>query len=218
MLPLEIRFADVIQEMEAYPVETGKVLLYGSSFFTVWGMERAKQQWAEATDQAVRVVNHGFGGARVDELLHYYDRMVLPYKPSAIVFRTGINDVFHGISAEETMLETEKLFAAVKKDFPSIPLISIKVFDTVMAPPPAMDEMRKYNDLLENYAKAHENIYTIDLNPFVYMDEADIGTCRNFKDVFQPDGLHFTDAGYVKLAAYLAPIVRKILADAKVIG
>ena len=36
------RFEDQIRELEQYPVETGKVLLYGSSFFHKWGYEQEK--------------------------------------------------------------------------------------------------------------------------------------------------------------------------------
>lgn len=56
------RYEKDILRYEKYPVETGGVLLYGSSFFDLWGYERAKQQWADATNGVVKVVEHGFGG------------------------------------------------------------------------------------------------------------------------------------------------------------
>ena len=207
----EIRFAWDIAQLELLPVETGKVLLYGSSFFAVWGVERAKKQWSDATSGALQVVNHGFGGARVDEMIHYYHRMVTPYAPSAIVFRTGVNDIFHGMSAEETMAQTQTLFSMARQDFPHIKFLVILVFDTLSANQAQMNELRKYNRLLEDYAKAHENIAVIDLNPFFYKEETDIGTCQNFQDVFQSDMLHLTDEGYVRMADYLAPMVQKLL-------
>ena len=205
----EIRFEEDIQRLESIPAEKGKILLYGSSFFAVWGTERAKRQWLE--NGALQVVNHGFGGARGDELLHYYPRLVKPYRPAAIVFRTGLNDVFQGKSAVETMTETEELFAMAKRDFPDIKLIPILIFDTASATEAQMDEMREYNRLLQGYAQNQKNVYTIDLNPFFYQEEKDIGTCKNFRDVFKPDMLHLTDEGYVQLSQYLIPIVRKIL-------
>ena len=64
------RFESTIQGYEQHPIETGKVLLYGSSFFRNWGFERAAKQWAQYG--GLEVVNHGFGGATVDELLYYY--------------------------------------------------------------------------------------------------------------------------------------------------
>lgn len=209
MIPIH-RFEDQIQNYEKYPVETQKVLLYGSSFFAFWGYERAKQQCMEATNGALQVVNHGFGGATVEELLYYYHRMVLPYAPRAIVFRTGFNDMPH-MDAQECMVLTRRLFDWAKNDFPGIKLIAIKGFDHPSAVWENLAKLRQYNRMLDELAENDDQLITIDLNPFVYGSSSDIGSLRNFKDIFREDGLHLTDEGYVQLAAYLAPILQKEL-------
>ena len=209
MIPIH-RFEDQIQNYEKYPVETQKVLLYGSSFFAFWGYERAKQQCMEATNGALQVVNHGFGGATVEELLYYYHRMVLPYAPRAIVFRTGFNDMPH-MDAQECMVLTRRLFDWAKNDFPGIKLIAIKGFDHPSAVWENLAKLRQYNRMLDALAENDDQLITIDLNPFVYGSSSDIGSLRNFKDIFREDGLHLTDEGYVQLAAYLAPILQKEL-------
>ena len=209
-VPLD-RHEKKIKELEAYPVEADKVLLYGSSFFTNWGVERATEQWSSATNGALQIVNHGFGGATVSELLHYYDRLVLDYKPCAIVFRTGINDVKHGLSATQTKELTEELFDRVQSDFPGIKMIAIKVFDTTAVTEEEMNELRRYNDMLDTLTQKYETLYTVDLNPFFYKSTQDIGTRKNFRNVFVEDGLHLTDSGYEQMADYLAPKVKDIL-------
>jgi lysophospholipase L1-like esterase len=65
--------------------------------------------------------------------------------------------------------------------------------------------------MLDRLAKNDDQLITIDLNPFVYSSSSDIGSLRNFKNIFQEDGLHLTDEGYVQLAAYLAQILQKEL-------
>lgn len=209
MIPIH-RFEDQIQNYEKYPAETQKVLLYGSSFFAFWGYERAKQQCMEATNGALQVVNHGFGGATVEELLYYYHRMVLPYAPRAIVFRTGFNDMPH-MDAQECMVLTRRLFDWAKNDFPGIKLIAIKGFDHPSAVWENLAKLRQYNRMLDELSENDDQLITIDLNPFVYGSSSDIGSLRNFKDIFREDGLHLTDEGYVQLAAYLAPILQKEL-------
>ncbi len=209
MIPIH-RFEDQIQNYEKYPVEIQKVLLYGSSFFAFWGYERAKQQCMEATNGVLQVVNHGFGGATVEELLYYYHRMVLPYAPRAIVFRMGFNDMPH-MEAQECMVLTRRLFDWAKNDFPGIKLIAIKGFDHPSAVWENLAKLREYNRMLDRLAKNDDQLITIDLNPFVYSSSSDIGSLRNFKNIFREDGLHLTDEGYVQLAAYLAPILQKEL-------
>ena len=112
------------------PAEPGKVLLYGSSFFTNWGYDRSRDQLAAASGGALQVVNHGFGGATVDELLYYYDRMVRPCAPAAAVLRPGLNDLARGLSAEETWFQTQRLLAWLKTDDPAIPVVVLSIFDT----------------------------------------------------------------------------------------
>ena len=64
------RYDATINDYLPLPIRKGKVLLYGSSFFRVWGYERSRDQLLEATDGKLETVNHGFGGATIDELLY----------------------------------------------------------------------------------------------------------------------------------------------------
>ena len=72
----ETRFEHQIRALEARCAEKGGVLLYGSSFFANWGYDRAREQLAAASGGKLRISNHGFGGAFVDEVLRLYDRLV----------------------------------------------------------------------------------------------------------------------------------------------
>lgn len=207
MIPIH-RFEDQIQAYERLPVETGKVLLYGSSFFAFWGYERAKQQWL--AEGKLQVVNHGFGGATVEELLYYYHRLVLPYQPSAVVLRTGHNDVWE-CSAQEAMFLTQRLIDWLKNDFPGIPVVALKAFDHPSGLEKNRISLHRYNDMLDAAAEKDPQLYTVDLNPFFYQSSADWGTGQNFRDVFREDGLHLTDGGYEEMAAYLAPKIKDLL-------
>lgn len=191
MIPIH-RFEDQVREYERSPVETGKVLLYGSSFFAFWSS--AAQQLSRATDGKIQVVNHGFGGATVEELLYYYHRLVLPYRPSGVVLRTGHNDVWD-CSACEAMILTRRLIGWLENDFPGIPIVALKAFDHPSALPENLEKLHRYNGLLDDLAKEDPQVKTVDLNPFF----------DTYPDVFREDGLHLTDRGYEKMTDYLAP-------------
>jgi len=198
------RYEDQIRAYEQYPIETGKVLLYGSSFFANWGYERAKKQWFMASEGKLDVVNHGFGGATVEELLYHYNRLVLPYTPSAAVFRTGHNDVWI-YSPQDAFFLTQRLFDWFQNDFLGIPLIALKAFDHPSALPRNREALHRYNEMLDALSQTEPAIHTVDLNPFFYDAEG------NFRDVFCEDGLHLTDSGYEQMAAYLVPKIESIL-------
>lgn len=196
------RFEDQIRALEQHPVETGKVLLYGSSFFAHWGVERAKKQWKEAA--GLEVVNHGFGGAVVSELLYYYHRLVRPYQPSAMVFRTGHNDAWE-YGPEEMLSHTKLLFDWVKSDFPGIRLIAIKPFDTPSALDENLQRIHRYNALLDGLSKDDPLLETVDINEFFQSADG------SYRDVFLEDGLHLTDSGYEEMARYLASKIKALL-------
>ena len=198
------RYLETIEAYEQYPVETGKVLLYGSSFFRYWGYERAREQWKQYA--GLDVVNHGFGGATVDELLYYYDRMVRPCKPSAVVLRPGHNDLTRGLTPEQAWFLTERLIAWLRTDCPEIPIVILQVFDTKKYHNEARLALNaEYNRLMRAYADADPNTHTVDLDPFFH------DAAGELRDIFREDGLHMTDAGYEEMAAWLTPKVRALL-------
>ena len=205
------RFEDVIRGYEARPEAPGQVLLYGSSFLFHWGYETAKRQWSEATDGALSVVNHGFGGATVDELLYYYPRMARPFAPSASVLRPGLNDLRRGFTPEEAWFLTQRLVTWLRTDFPAAPAVILQIFDTPCADEAMMERYRAYNLKAAEYAAGHPGVYALDLSPFFHEDPSQCGTLEGFRDVFIEDGLHLKQPLYADMAAYLAPKVAEIL-------
>ena len=62
------------------------IVFVGSSSFTLWSS-------LEADMAPLPVVNRGFGGALIDDVVRYADRIVVPYQPSAVVLFAGTNDI-----------------------------------------------------------------------------------------------------------------------------
>ena len=197
------RFDEKIKEHLAQPVRTGKVLLYGSSFFAVWGYEKSRTQLLEATGGKLETVNHGFGGATVDELLYHYPRLVAPYAPKAMVIRAGYNELNRGQSPENAVYILERLLRWAIADFPEIRIMVFPVFDTRRASQELQEKINVYNALLRERIAPMEQVSLLDLNPFFYDDPADIGTRQNFRDVFVSDGLHLQEKTYPEMAEFL---------------
>lgn len=123
-IPMDLRSLE--KEIVAYeqePIEKGRILFYGHSLFTRWGSGK----WAEKVrpmaqdlrmkDGSLAVVNHGFGTSTTEERLYYYDRMVRPWEPSALVLANWGNDSMYGYSPEQSMHTTAQLLAWARADF-----------------------------------------------------------------------------------------------------
>lgn len=205
-VPVNLKnYDEFIETLTCRPVKSGKVLLYGSSFFTRWGYERAQDQLSAATGGKLDIVNHGFGGATIDELLYYYDRLVKPYAPSVVVTRTGYNDIGNNLSPEEALFLTQRLIRWLKADFPEVKIFLLPVFDAKIMTPERYADFRRYNKLLTDYTANIENVEIFDINPFFYEKSEDIGDLSKLRDVFVSDGLHLTDEAYVEMAKFFGP-------------
>lgn len=67
------------------PPPTNAILFIGSSSFTMW--YDVQEQFPDYT-----IINRGFGGSTLEDLIRYVEYIVYPYKPKQIVIYCGEND------------------------------------------------------------------------------------------------------------------------------
>lgn len=194
------RFDDTIAEMQTRENPQGKILLYGSSFFTNW--KEAKEQMLEASNGKYHVVNRGFGGATIDELLLFYRKLVVPNAPRAVLFRIGPNDIFNNFTLEETKHSALQLMEFLRADYPGIKLGILCVFEYPSTKEEFKAPFAALNAYFQEYAAQTEDVWYVDINEFFYETPADVGTFENFRDIFRKDGLHLRPEIYREFAEY----------------
>src|SRR5262245_31385105 len=59
------------------------------------------------------VINRGVGGSEVVDITHFADRIVFPYEPKMIFFRSGGNDIHNGKSVEQVFADYKEFAALV---------------------------------------------------------------------------------------------------------
>ena len=77
----------------------GGVLFVGSSSIRLWPD-------LKADFPGVNVIQRGFGGSQIDQVVYYAPRIVLPYKPSVIVLYAGDNDLAAGRTPEQILADS----------------------------------------------------------------------------------------------------------------
>ena len=79
-----------IQKFEARdrlkPPPSDVIVFTGSSSITFWST-------LEQDMSSLPVINRGFGGSRLDDVVHYAPRLVVAYRPRAVVLFAGTNDL-----------------------------------------------------------------------------------------------------------------------------
>lgn len=150
------------------------------------------------------VVNHGFGGSKVADSTYYYDRLVTPFSPEAIVFFAGTNNI-HGMT--DSSDTGEAVFEAVKAFFEKSveEMPDVEVYYISISPTKARwsvwEEADKANQLIKAYAEVTDGFTMIDTTEVLLKDGAPN------EDILVGDGLHLNEKGYEIWTSLIKPIV-----------
>jgi lysophospholipase L1-like esterase len=136
------------------------------------------------------VLNRGFGGSQLSDVLFHLDRTVLRYRPSRVVLYAGDNDLAEGRSPETIAAEFETFVSTVRDKAGPIPIdfLAIKPSPKRLA---LLREQMRANRLVSDVARRHPDVSVIDvfsplLDPRGEPDEK----------LFAADRLHLGPAGY----------------------
>lgn len=185
--PSAIRWEKTIQQFaeqdrEKLPPKDA-MLLVGSSSFRMW--KTAAEDFPEKT-----VINRGFGGSQMSDLLYYTDQLVLKYKPSEILVYEGDNDIASGDSPETIFREFKEFTRIVLSELPRA-----NIYFVAIKPSPKrealMGEMDRANSMIAKYCAKKDRLQFIDI--FTPMLDGN-GPPRG--ELFIEDNLHMNAKGY----------------------
>jgi len=178
----------------ANPPAGGAILLVGDSQFTRW--KTVHEDMPE-----YRIINRGFGGSKMTDLLLYTDRIVLPYKPRLIVVNEGGNDIHAGRTPEQLLADMETFVGQVRAVMPEVPII----FDGMTPSPARWSETPtrlRFNQMLKAYLAGGKKLIYLDLfDAYLGPD----GKPR--EELFVADKLHHSAAGYAVRMRILRPFL-----------
>lgn len=180
------RFNDAIAKFEAQdqenPPPQEAILFLGSSSIRLWDLEK----WFPKHT----TINRGFGGSKIADSIHFFDRVVLPYKPKIIVFYAGDNDIGSGMKPRDVFWDYQAFVKKVHDALPDTKIIfvaikpSIKRWDKI-------EEIRKANHSIEEWSNNYPYLKYLDIDtPMIGAD----GMPK--KELLRDDDLHLSEAGY----------------------
>ncbi len=172
-------------------IKPGGVLFVGSSSIRLWKL-------AESFPE-LDAINRGFGGSQIVDSLHYADRIILPYKPRAVVIYAGDNDIKSGKSPEEVSGDYKQLAALIRKELPETKILCIPVKPSV-ARWNLIDKVRETNKLIRESMSGDERQVFIDIDPVMLGENGEPDPA-----LFLKDGLHLNDLGYERWTKLVAP-------------
>jgi len=197
--PADSRWESDIQAFEEAdrenPPPEGAILFVGSS--SIRGWRTVQEDFPE-----YQILNRGFGGSQISDCIQFVDRIVIPYRPSMIVFYAGENDISAGKSPEEVAEDFQRFVRLVRDAEPKVRIAFIS-----MKPSPRRwhlaDTKKAGNRLIQDFVSSAPGIDYIDV--WEAMLDQD-GEPR--ADIFIGDRLHMNAAGYSLWKDLVAPYLQ----------
>lgn len=176
------------------PPAPGRIVFTGSSSFTLWST-------MEQDLAPLPVLNRGFGGARIQDVVHYAGRIVLPYQPRAVVLFAGTNDIAdpHPATAQQVYEGYLAFVQLVRSRLPETPIYFVGI-----TPSPSRWKywsiVQEANRLIRKHTLSDPRLHFIDLTDQLLGPDG-----KPDRSLYRLDKLHPNPKGYRKWTAVIKP-------------
>lgn len=185
------------QDSVSFPPKNA-ILFIGSSSFTMW---KDVQQYFPS----YRIINRGFGGSSLPDVIRYANDIILPYQPKQIVIYCGENDVAASdtVTGKLVFNQFKQLFTIIRNRYPKV-----KVTYVSMKPSPSrqllLSKMINGNELIKKYLSSKKRTSYVDVYLEMIDDEG-----KPRPDLFLDDNLHMNKTGYAIWQKLIEPHLLK---------
>lgn len=180
-------YEDEVKRLEKERAITGfypDVIFYGSSSIRMWDS-------LYADFPSMDVLNLGFGGSTLAACVWFFERIMMYYKPKALVVYAGDNDLGDGRHPEEIFIFFQQLMVKTAHLFGEIPCYFISLKPSLTRWHMA-DQFSYTNNLIESeIIKLDGNWKFIDIYKKMLNKSG-----QPEREYFHDDGLHLSEKGY----------------------
>lgn len=185
------------QDAQQAPPANG-ILLVGSSSFTRW---KDVQEYFPTYP----IINRGFGGSTLPDVIRYASDVILPYKPKQVLIYCGENDLASGdeVTAETVVQRFKTLFGIIRQNLPSttISFVSIK-------PSPVrahiQPKVKAANKEIQAWLRTQKKAQFIDIYDAMLDDKKNMR-----EELYVGDRLHMKPEGYTIWQKIITPYLMK---------
>jgi lysophospholipase L1-like esterase len=189
---------------KAHPVPPGGFVFTGSSSIAYWS--------SLADDmKPLAVINRGFGGSEYTDVNHYADRIVIAYRPAAVVVYAGDNDLASPgrKTAQSVAQDVRQFVQIVHAKLPETWVFVLSIKPSILRWN-AWPEMKQANQLISDFLRTQDHAAYIDVaSPM--LDQR--GRLSN--DLFVADGLHPSAKCYALWTSLIKPVLLQRFAPSR---
>ncbi|HLX94057.1 MAG TPA: GDSL-type esterase/lipase family protein [Puia sp.] len=168
-----------------HPPQGNAILFVGSSSFT---------KWTDVQNYfpGFLIINRGFGGSSLPDLIRYANDVIISYHPRQVVIYCGDNDLAASdtVSSATVVSRFKALFALIRLQLPGEPIAFISI-----KPSPSraklMPKMAEANRAIKQFLAGQKNTAFIDVYHLMLDKDG-----KPIDEIFVGDKLHMNSKGY----------------------
>ncbi len=178
------------------PAGPGGIVFTGSSSIRLWDLQ--------ASWPGENVINRGFGGSMLPDVVHFFERLVPPLRPRAVVVYAGDNDFAKDRTAGQVVADFEALAAKMRVSLPGVPLVYIAI-------KPSMKRwelwagMKQANEAISALCARDPHLHFADIAAPMLEGAAGAPAAS----WFAADGLHLSPMGYERWTGVVNAALRE---------
>jgi lysophospholipase L1-like esterase len=194
-------FYDEIQNFKKqdsiHPPQQGIILFVGSSSFRKW---TDVQQYFPAYP----LINRGFGGSTLPDVIRYAKDIIFPYHPKQIIIYCGDNDFASSdtVTAQTVFSRFKTLYYLIQSNMPRVNIVYVAI-----KPSPSreklMPKMEDANKLIQDFLSTQINTSFVDVYHLMLRDG------KPMPELFVEDMLHMNAKGYAIWQKAIEPYLLK---------
>jgi lysophospholipase L1-like esterase len=174
------------------------ILFVGSSSF---------RKWTNVQDYfpGYTIINRGFGGSSLDDVIRYAPAIIYPYHPKQVIIYCGDNDLASDkkMTGKKVYKKFVRLYDMIRKRLGNVDIVFVSI-----KPSPSreslMPEMEQANDLIRNFIAERAHAAFVDVYHLMLTPDG-----RPIDNLFVGDKLHMNEKGYKIWQAAILPYLDK---------
>lgn len=174
------------------------IVFVGSSSFQMWSS-------IQQDFPVHKIINRGFGGSSLPDIIRYADQIIIPYQPAQVVIYGGDNDLAASdtVTAKMVSERFEELFTMIRKQLPEVAIAYVSI-----KPSPSrvhlLQKVTIANELIKMFLMKQTKAAYIDVF------SAMVDQQGNPKpELFIDDKLHMNQKGYAIWVEVIEPYLIK---------
>jgi len=179
------RFDKEIRKFKELPIPKGKsiTVFTGSSSIRLW-------KDLENDCKEDKIINTGFGGSMMEDLLLFLEETILRFKPDKVYIYEGDNDIAAKKSPNEILETTEQVVSKLLSSNPNISIYFIGAKPSTSRWQ-YKEKYLAFNSLLKAYCDDHDQLFYVDVWNKMLNTAG-----RPNPAIFISDSLHMNRKGY----------------------